>query len=92
MVLEVDVSKGSHSARFVVERVLCSADSPALLSFTLRSSVGQVLDVSLSSSLGEQVVFQLHNENLQSDESLEDDPADWSGLYNEARAAPPNRP
>ena len=68
---------------FEVERVLTSADSPALLPFTVSSSAGEVLEVSLSSSLGDQVVFQLHNENLQTDESLEDDPADWSGLYNE---------
>lgn len=82
--VDLDVSKAlAAGARFEVERVLTSADAPALLPFTVRSSAGEVLEVSLSSSLGDQVVFQLHNENLHSDASLEDDPADEFQLYNE---------
>ena len=60
-----------------------SGDSPGLSRFTVSSHSAAKISVDLSSSLGDQLVFQLDNKNLQALCDPDEDPCNWNQLFNQ---------
>ena len=65
-----------------------TASSPGLAPFTIESCCSEPVTVVLSSSLEEQISFQLKNRNLEDDDLEDQDPADWNQLFNEVSTPP----